>query len=495
MSDLIHHLPVLLILWPLLAAVICFLVKNRTVLWCFGMMVTAVQLCFSALIFLFIYQDIFIHYELGAWPSPWGIELTIDYLNAFILIIVTGIAFFCSWHFKHSCEYEVSIQKANLFYCAFLLNLAGLSGVILTGDAFNLFVFIEISAISSYALVAMGNSKQSLVSAYEYLVMGTIGATFTLIGLGFLYVMTGTLNMGDLAQRIPDVSNTSTVWVALCFILIGLFIKLALYPLHNWLPSVYQTSPNIITVYFSATTTKVFIYVLCRYVFTIFDYDFVVNSAVPFIMSLMACLAILYGSWKAITASGLKLIFAYSSVAQIGYMVLGLSLMDHNGLTASVLFMLNHAVIKAGIYLTIALFLLRLSTDHINKLPRMSAVFPYTYAVFIVLGLALIGIPGTAGFISKWYLVQAVIEQQLWPMLAVIVIGSLLSVIYFWRIIEAVSFRGDASGEVSTVKQSATPYMSLAAITALLLINFYLGLQGDYFIQAATTLSEYLISR
>ena len=495
MSEVLHHLPVLLILIPLLSAVICLLLKGDVLPWIFTIIVIGLQFTLAVIIFGFVFQGVPVSYQVGNWTPPWGIELAIDYLNAFVLNVVIFIAFICAWYFQTATKYELIGHQANLFYCAFLLNLSGLTGVVLTADAFNLFVFIEISAISSYALVAMGHEKRALVSAFEYLIMGTIGATFTLIGLGFLYVMTGTLNMQDIAVRLSTVSETSTVWVAFSFIVVGLFIKLALFPLHSWLPSVYHFSPNIITVYFSATTTKVFIYVLIRYLFTIFGLALIGESAVPVMLMTLSCLAILYGSWQAIRANGLKQLFAYSSIAQIGYMVLGISLIDVSGLTSSMLFIINHAVVKAGIFLAIAIFLIRIPTDEIEKLPALSKYFPLSYALFVVLGLGLIGIPGTAGFISKWYLVAGVIERELWLVLLVVILGSLFSVVYMWRIIEVVGFKQSTEIKSEISNPAQTPYIAIALLAFLTLTNFYLGLNGGYFIESATTISGYLLNR
>ncbi|MGJ8687490.1 MAG: proton-conducting transporter transmembrane domain-containing protein, partial [Spongiibacteraceae bacterium] len=178
-------------------------------------------------------------YAVGGWPPPWGIELRVDAANAFILFAVTAISTLVLVYSKDSIEKEVDASKHTLYYTAHLLCLAGLSGILVTGDAFNLFVFLEISSLATYTLVSLASDRRCLTAAFRYLVMGTIGATFILIGVGMLYMQTGTLNMLDLADKIGLYENSRTINTGLAFIMVGVSIKLALFPLHMWLPPAY----------------------------------------------------------------------------------------------------------------------------------------------------------------------------------------------------------------------------------------------------------------
>jgi multicomponent Na+:H+ antiporter subunit D len=203
-----------------------------------------------------------ISYELGGWSPPWGIEYRIDALNALVALIVAGIGAITLPYALRSVADEIPRRQTPFFYAAFLLCFDGLLGITQTGDIFNLFVFLEISSLSSYALISMGRNRRALTAAYQYLIMGTIGATFLLIGIGLVYAETGTLNMVDLSERLPAIFDHRTVHTAFAFMLVGISLKLALFPLHLWLPNAYTYAPSAITVFLAATATKVAVYVM-----------------------------------------------------------------------------------------------------------------------------------------------------------------------------------------------------------------------------------------
>ena len=309
---------------------------------------------------------------------------------------------------------EILRARIPLFYTAYLLCLTGLLGITITGDAFNLFVFLEISSLSSYVLIALGEHRRALTAAYQYLIMGTIGATFILIGIGLLYMMTGTLNMADLAQRLPAVTGTRTVQAAFAFLTVGISLKLALFPLHLWLPNAYTYAPSVVTAFLAATATKVAVYVLLRFMFTIFGASFAFDSMpLEFIFWRWRWSAMFAGSTVAIFQDNVKRLLAYSSVAQIGYMILGISFASVTGLTAAILHLFNHALMKGALFLALGCVVYRTRLARMETMRGLGRRMPWTMAAFVVGGLSLIGVPLTVGFISKWYLVLGALEQGL----------------------------------------------------------------------------------
>lgn len=216
-----------------------------------------------------------VSYKLGGWAAPWGIEYRIDKLNSYLLLLVSGVSTIVLIAAQTSIRKELPENRHTYFYTAYLLCLTGLLGILATADAFNVFVFLEISALSSYTLIALGTDRRALTASYQYLVMGTIGATFIIIGVGLMYMMTGTLNMYDLAERLPAVYESRTVVSAFGFFIVGVCLKLALFPLHLWLPNAYAYAPSVATAFMAATSTKVAVYVLIRYVFSIYGIEFV----------------------------------------------------------------------------------------------------------------------------------------------------------------------------------------------------------------------------
>ena len=357
-----------------------------------------------------------------------------------------------------------------------MLALAGLIGIVVSADAFNIFVFMEISSLASYVLIAGGPDRRALPAVFKYLVMGTIGATFYLIGIGLVYMMTGTLNLADMELRIHEVADQSPILVAAGFITIGLALKAAVFPLHAWLPNAYTYAPHVVTVFLAACATKVALYVLLRFDFFVFQQNLVGHDLQfsTFLMPL-AVLAILIASGSALFERNLKRLLAYSSVAQIGYIMLGASLVSAAGLTASGLHIFNHALAKGTLFLAVACLALRCSAVRLDDLAGVARSMPWTMAAFVIAGLSLIGIPGTAGFISKWYLISAVLNGgTLGVGLAiVIVVSSLMAVVYIWRVVEAAYFQAPQG---DTVRVSEAPVELLIVTWLAALANLYFGL-------------------
>lgn len=436
--------PILVIVIPLIAAVVAFLAglwKKELAWW-----VTALACLSSFLMAMSMLLSVLggdtISYRLGGWEPPWGIEYVVDYLSAMVLAIVTFIALAVTLYAKRSVEQEIAPGKHAPFYALYLLMVAGLLGMTITGDVFNLFVFIEIASISGYALVAMGRSRDALISSFNYLILGTVAATFILIGIGYIYMVTGTLNMADLRMRLPELYDTRAVRTAFAFLTVGLSLKLALFPLHIWLPGAYTHAPSAVSSLLAATATKVGAYVLLRFMFTVFTVDFDLEIVpVTRIFIALSSAAIILGSVLAISQTNLKRMLAYSSVGQIGYIVLGAALVNELGLTGSIIHIFNHALMKGALFMVAGAVVYRTGSEQISDLRGMGRKMPFTMAAFTVGALSMIGVPLTVGFVSKWYLALGALEAGMWFLVPVILVSSLLTAVYFWRIVEAIYFR------------------------------------------------------
>lgn len=470
------HSSLLLVVLPLILAPVAAVLPKGRLPWLLTLTVSTVCAVLAALQLWSVLQHGVVSYELGGWAPPWGIEYRIDALNAFVALIVAMIAAVTLPYALLSVEKEIPTEKIPHFYSAFLLCLSGLLGIAQTGDIFNLFVFLEISSLSSYALISMGNKRQALTSAYQYLIMGTLGATFFLIGVGLIYSVTGTLNMMDLAARLPQVADLRTTHTGFAFIMIGFALKLALFPLHLWLPNAYTYAPTVITVFLAATATKVALYVMLRVMFTVFPDGFVANTPTGDLLVLAGLIGIISASVYAVYQTNAKRLLAYSSVAQIGYMALGIGLGTAAGVTASIVHLFNHALMKGALFMAVGAIIYRIGTSNIDSLRGLGRQMPWTFGAIVIGGLSLIGIPGTAGFISKWYLVLAALEQDLWLVVAVILIGSLIAVIYIGKILEALYFN-PPDDNPHTVKEA--PLLLLAPTWVLVLANIYFGLNTD----------------
>jgi multicomponent Na+:H+ antiporter subunit D len=486
-----NNLPVLIVVVPLLAALVIPLVRKGNVAW-FAAMTACIAVFAGAIALLVRVSDHGpISYALGNWPPPIGIEYRIDRLNAFVLLIVSGISVVVTLFARLSVAREIPADRVHFFYSAYLMCITGLLGITITGDAFNLYVLLEISSLATYTLVAMGAQPHALRASFNYLVLGTIGATFLLIGIGHLYMATGTLNMLDLHQRLPSLMESRTVRSGFAFIIVGASLKLALFPLHLWLPSAYTHAPSAVTALLAATATKVGAYILLRFLFTIFGVGFsfhVLRADVALLIA--AAVAVVAGSLIAIRQQNVKRMLAYSSIAQIGYITLGIGLASVTGLTAGILHLFNHALMKGALFLALGCVVYRVGSAHIDALAGLGRRMPWTFAAFTLAGLSLIGIPPTAGFISKWYLVRAAFETGWWPIAVLVLVGSLLALIYIWRVVEAAYFR-PAPRAHRNVEEA--PLSLLVPTWILVLANLYFGIDTDLSVGAASRAAAMLL--
>jgi len=376
-----------------------------------------------------------IRYTVGNWRPPYGIELVVDPLSAMMLVLVAGVALLATCSALKSVQQELPGQEF-LFFTMYLLLLAGLFGLVMTADAFNLYVLLEITSITTYGLIAMGKDRAPL-SSFSYIIMGSIGACFYLLGVGYLYLLTGTLNMADLAAILPTLDARLAVVTSLAFVLVGLWIKMAFFPLHGWLPNAYCHAPTGAGTLAAPLMTKVTVYLMVRVILTmftpeqVFTHQMVQNGVVW-----AAALAILCGSALALGQTDLRRMLTYIIVAEVGYMVGGVFLANANGLTGAILHIVNDALMTLCLFLAVAAIIYRQRSVELVSLQGIFYRMPWTMAAFTLGALAMIGVPPTCGFFSKWYLLLGGIEAGHWEFVAALVISSLINVVLFFRIIE-----------------------------------------------------------
>ncbi|MDD4563026.1 MAG: monovalent cation/H+ antiporter subunit D family protein [Syntrophomonadaceae bacterium] len=467
-----EHLPVLVIIIPLVLALIAPVAGrlNRIYSWAIALLATLFSFVGSVLLLHQVMYSGAISYWMGGWEPPWGIEYVIDYFSGFVLVIVSFLAVAVTIFARKSVADEIDEKKIPAFYGVYLLFIVGLMGMIVTGDIFNLYVFLEISSLTGYALVAMGKRRKAPLAGFRYLVIGTVGATFILLGIGYLYIATGTLNMADLGARLPGLFNSKLVITAFAFFAIGFSIKIALFPLHTWLPDAYTYAPSAVSALMASTGTKVGAYSFIRIIFTVFGVQVFLNQwvSVPYFFLIIASVAMLVGSILAIAQTNIKKMLAYSSVSQIGYIILGVALMNPIGLQGGLLHIFNHALMKCALFMSVGCIAYKTGITNIADLKGLGFKKPYSMVAFTAGALSMIGIPLTVGFVSKWYLAMGSLENGMWYLIPVIVISSVLMLVYFWRVIDNIFFKaGDA------VKMPATPASMLiptVVVAALCLV-------------------------
>ncbi len=436
--NLVQHAPVFIVLLPLSASLLCLLFSriSRNL----GSYIVIAAIFGAFLSALTVLRQVVaaggqaIHYWMGGWEPPIGIEFALDPLNSVLAVLVTFIALMVSIYSRPFVKKEDWLHIGG-YYTLFGLLCVGLCGMIITGDVFNLYVYLEIMSLSGYGLIALGGRK-SMLAAFRYLLIGTIGASLYLLGVGYLYAMTGTLNMADLAKLVATHLDSPLFAMAVACFIIGFGIKMALFPLHGWQPDAYTFSHPGAAAFIAGCMSKAPAYAMVRFLYYIFRVDnLVVHSALN-IIGLLGIAGILIGSIMALAQYDFRRMLAYSSVAQIGYIAIGLAMGNLYGFIGAVMHMINHAFMKSALFLVIGGIQFRFGEVNLYKLGGMHKKIPISTVTVTLAALSMIGLPPTCGFFSKWYLMLGAYKSAQYFYIAVLVISSLLNAIYFFRIIE-----------------------------------------------------------
>lgn len=485
------NFPVLLVTVPLIFAPIIPLVGmvNRRICWYLAVLALTASFTMTMSIMLDVSVNGPISYHLGNWAPPIGIEYRIDMLNAFVLVVVSFISLVSLLFGKDLVDKEISEFKHPTFYSVFLLFIVGLLGMTVTGDLFNVYVFLEITSLAGYALIATGNKKYAPMASFNYLVIGTIGATFIVLGIGYLYMLTGTLNMADLAERVRPLQGTSVVLTAYAFLTVGLLIKMAVFPLHLWLPDAYTYSPSPVSAVMAATSTKVGAYVFIRLMYSVFDIDFTVGSIpVTGLILFTASISIIVGSVIAIAQTNIKKMLAYSSIGQIGYILLAASMVNTDALTGGIVHIFAHSLMKGGLFFVAGLIIFNTNSEKIDDFAGLGKTMPITAFAFSIFALSIIGIPMTVGFVSKWYLVLGAIHSGHWYSMVIILLSSLLTAVYFGKVMFLMYFK-ESKIPTSSIKFQEPMTMTIPMLFVAFLC-IYFGVFATFPIDMASKAAE-----
>lgn len=478
MAGIVEQLPVLIIAISLVSAFTILVAGwvNKKACWFISLGTIFIQLIMAIAILNHVLTVGNIYYWLGGWMPPWGIEYVMDALNGYILVVLLFLSLVCVMYSRRNIEHELP-DKIVSFYVVYQLLVTGLCGVTVTGDIFNMYVFVEIFSLAAYALIA-SRGGISLKASFVYLVMGSIGACFVLIGIGLVYAVTGSLNMHDISILLPPFYGNRAVQLAYALIVVGLSIKMALFPLHTWLPDAHSFAPSEISAMLSGIIIEVSTYALIRISFSVFTLDFLRLVPIFDIISWLAAFAIIYGSVLAIAQINLKRMLAYSSVSQMGYIMLavGLSLSTKHvlwgGLTPALMHILNHALMKGCLFMVAGAFIYKAELWNITDLRGLGRKMPWTCAAFTLAAISMIGVPPSVGFVTKIYLIFAVVEAGNFIFMAVILLSTLLNLVYFWRVIETMYMKvGEAGPHHEYAKPVKIDEIPLTMLIPVLLLG------------------------
>ena len=488
-----QQLPALLIIAPFLSALIISIAGWVNKRLCFPIAVVGLSIAAwsSVGLLLRVLDEGLVLYRLGGWDPPMGIAYYVDHLNGLVLTVVSVVALLNLIASKKTIEQDFP-EKIGPFYTLYVLMVTGLLGIVVTGDAFNLYVLLEIAALTGYGLLAMGEDRAPLATL-NYLYMGTIGACFYLLGVGYLYVVTGSLNMVDIARILPALYQSKAVLAAFMICMIGVWIKMAFFPLHAWLPNAYTYAPSAASSLIAPLVTKVMIYVMIRLILTVFTPEYVFSTLTvsePIVW--LATIAIVMGSIFALSERNLKKMLTYVIIAEVGYMVGGAWLGNRTGMTGAILHIVNDSLMTLCVFLVAGNIVYKVKGYAFKDLKGLFRTMPFTMGAFVIGALSIIGVPPTCGFFSKWYLISGAIQAGHYGFMVALLFSSLVNVVLFFRVIEIAYYEPFAEGHGHNVlpePMAEAPLMMLVPLlivaASLIVVGVYTGDIVNYIIQFA----------
>jgi len=408
---------------------------------------TSFILCALSLVALRLYNiSGILTYSVGGWKPPIGIGMVLDGLTAFMLVTVNFVAFCIV---VYSVNYMEKFTSKWKFYTLFFLMLGGMNGVIITGDIFNLFVFLEIAAVASYALVAFGTERHELEAAFKYAVMGTVGSLFILLGIAFLYSYTSTLNMADMGNVLAETGSTNIVLMTVVLFIMGFGLKAALVPFHAWLPDAHPSAPAPISAMLSGVLIKSLgVYAICRIFYNVIG----VNQNISTILMFLGALSMIVGGLLALGQWDFKRLLAYSSISQIGYIILAIGLGTPLGILGGLFHLFNHSIFKSLLFLNSGAIEYTTGTRDLKEMGGLGSKMPLTGTTGVVASMSIAGIPPFSGFWSKLIIIIALVQAGKFGYAFWAVLISVLTLAMYMKVIKY-AFLGDLKEAWRRIKE------------------------------------------
>ena len=476
-----HHFPAILFLLPLFGAismpVICL--KHRQWSRPISLAVLGTMVVVSILNAVSIINHGEVRYAFSGWTAPLGIEWVADGLASIILVALSILGFLALVFTGPTSPKDLGGRIVH-YYILILLLVAALTGIVFAGDLFNLFVFLEVGALSSYALVGVAGGK-ALVAAFRYLVLGTLGASLYLLGVSYFYAASGTLNMADMAEKLPNLLTSKAVIGGLLFMFIGLGIKMALVPFHAWLPDAYTHAPESISPILAALVTKVALLGWVRIIFWVLGVKVIMQDIpVLLLVGVLGTLAAVIGAVLALAQRDIKMMFAYGGISHIGIILIGISQGNQTGFVGGVFYLLNDAVMQAALFFLAGMAICQYGVRTIDDIGRLGKNTPWLTGSLIVVALGMIGLPPTGGFFGKWYIILGALEANNYTAVAAVLLSTLLTLAYFVKLFEGIFRHAPTEPDVQVREIPLSYKVSVGITTAAVVI---LGLLSDPIVQ------------
>lgn len=475
------NFPVVIILVLFIGAFVMPLLKKKTYAKAFSLITMGISSVLSLITLTYVSRYGSFLYRVGHWNSPWGIELNIGVIEAIMSLLFTFVAFLISWYSTYTIEKEIKENKISFYYTLINVLVGALLGIVYTNDLFNAFVFIEISTIAACGIIVIKDKKENIKATLKYLILSSVGSGLVLMGIAFIYSITGNLNMTFVNKELIGtfMSYKNSILIALGLFTIGLGVKSAMYPLHVWLPDAHSNAPASSSAILSALVLKAYVILYMKILYRMFGFEIINEFKVLLFMVLvLGSLGMIMGSVSAILQKEIKRVVAYSSVAQMGYIFFGIGLGNTLGLVAAIFHMLNHAFIKSALFLAVGSMIDKTGEKKLAGLKGIGKEMPITLGIFTVGALSMVGIPILPGFISKFNFAIASIQGGKSVFVVVILISSLLNALYYFPIVINGYF-GEENLEGKSFKSKEKSLKELMPIIILIIGALYLGISSN----------------
>jgi len=434
-----HQLPAILFLLPLFAAismpVVCL--KHRHWSKSISLTILAAMVLVSILNLHNVVNHGEVRYAFSGWTAPLGIEWVADGLASVILVLLSVLGLL-GVVFTGPTSPKALGGRIVHYYTLILLFFSALTGIVFAADFFNIFVFLEVAAISSYALIGVAGGR-ALFAAFRYLILGTIGASIYLLGVSYLYAVTGTLNMADMADKLPFLLGSKALVGGLLFIFIGLGIKMALVPFHAWMPEAYAYAPDSVSPILASLLTKIALLAWVRIIYWVLNASIVVYGIpILLLVAVLGALAAVIGASLALAQRDLKMMFAYGGISHIGIILIGIGQGNQTGFVGGVFYLLNDAVMQAALFFLAGVAFCHYGVRTIDDIGRVGKQAPWLTGSLVVIALGMVGLPPTGGFFGKWNIILGALEAGNYVSVAAVVLSTLLTLAYFVKLFEGI---------------------------------------------------------
>ncbi len=484
--NILKVFPIIIILLLLLTAFAMPLLKTKKQVFYLSIPTTIITFILSGFMLKYVnlVGDYFI--KVGPYDAPWGIAFRIGYIESLMALLFTGVTLMISWYGIYSIQKDIKEEHIKYYFLLVHILLASLLGVVFTNDLFNGYVFIEATTLASCGIIIIKNNERTSKATFKYLIMSVLGSGLLLMGIAFLYAITGQLNIASIHNELIKVAveKQKIITISLSLIMVGLGVKSALFPLHTWLPDAHSSAPTTSSALLSSLVLKAPVVFLIKIIYQVYGLNIIRETPVFTILLILGLAGMILGSVFAIYQKEIKRVIAYSTVAQMGYIFFGIGLGTEMGLMVSLFHIFAHALTKAMLFLCVGSMIEQSGYKYKDQFRGIGKEMPVTLGAFTLGALSMVGIPIFPGFISKWYFSIATINADQYWFLGFILVSSLLNAVYYFPIVINGYFGIDnVKGKIYRAKYKPVKEVLPLAMLALamIMISGYSSVLLEYF--------------